>query len=282
MKTKINCVCIFFFLCAFQLESHAQDVDIPLSRDFLAEATKFKVNNKSSAHDIQKKRWKKPWKCYGPYSLCNWNKTPSDYGSKRNFWGTRFERSEFTEWIYDLVAPGLDTLNVNVAYSFYSKEKHSIQPLPEVQISFGESGLQSEKFNVAASVQSRGDSEESWMLLLSLTDGAEESPGFTGRFFSGNESFEVVPMRSEGVPHMGGLMTTSAKGYVFEKDGKPMAAVQNFSSNVWKPFDRYVWVASSMDKQQQMCLSAAISVILLLKDDRNFLQASGIQVYSEE
>ena len=282
MLNKENCICFFVLFFAIYFDGLSQDGTIPLASDFLSEATQFKVKNKSSAHDIHKKRWKKPWKCFGPYSLCNWNKTPSDHGSKRNFWGTKFEQSEFTEWIYDLAASGLDTLNVNVAYSFYSKEKYSIQPLSEIPVSFGESGLQSEKFNVAASIQSRDDSEEPWMLLLSLKEGMEEIPGFTGLFFRANESFEVVPLSSEGVSQMGGLIGSTAKGYVFENDGRPVAAVQNFSSNIWKPHDRYVWIASSLDQKQKMSLSAAISVLLLLKDDRNFLQASGIQVYSEE
>ncbi len=120
------------------------------------------------------------------------------------------------------------------------------------------------------------------MLLMSFADGTEETPGFKGRFFRGNESFDLVPLSSQATSYMGGMIQSTAKGYVFESDGKVVAAVQNFSSNLWKPYDRYVWLASSLDQKQQMNVSAAISVLLLLKDDRNFLQASGIQVYSEE
>lgn len=282
MKNQLNHFVLFSFIFITVFMVQAQDGRIPLEKDFLSQASEHKVNKKPNSNAIHKKTWKKPWNCFGSYSISNWNHGSADQNAQGNFWGTKFEESEFTEWIYEFSAPGLESLRVDVAYSFYSKEKYSIKPLPDVPISFGEQGIESQKLNVAVAIQNENAAEEPWILTMSYLDGSEEYSGFTGRFSNGDSSMIVLPVSSEVVAQFGGMMGFRSRGYVFEWNEQPVAAVQNFSGNMMKPDERFVWFDPSLDSDLQMKLSAAISTMLLLTEDINFLKASGFRSDSDD
>ncbi len=267
-------ICFFFLMSLLPFVSSGQKQGIPLDEGFVSEAIQYKVNKKPSSSNINKKKWKKSWNCFASYAVCNWSKGSPDRQSKGNFWGTKFEEQEFTELIYDLAAPGLDTLSVNTAYSFQSKGRSSIQPLDNIEFSFGSDELHSETLNVAVAIHSKNEKEQPWLLLLSWAEGSEEAPGFMGRFFLGQESFDVRPVSSEKES----IWELPSQGFVFERNGELVAAIQH---NPLRPQDRSVWFGSTMDQQRQMIFSAAFSVILILSDDINFAQASGANVYSK-
>ena len=271
---KARWICLFCFMSLMHFVGSGQKSGIPLDEVFLSEAIEYRVNKKPSSSNINKKKWKKNWNCFASYTICNWSKDSPDRESKGNFWGTKFEQQEFTELIYDLASTELDTLTVNTAYSFQSKGRSSIQPLDDIQISFGSDELHSETLNIAVAIQSRNEKEGPWFLLLSWVEGSEETPGFMGRFFKGQESYDVKPVASESKS----IWELPSQGFIFERNGEQMAAIQN---NPLKPQDRFVWFSSKMDESRQMSFSAAFSLILILTDDINFAQASGANVYSK-
>ena len=282
MKTSKILLNFGLFVILTTMCAQAQEVRIPLNEAFLSEATDFKVKKQPSAVSIQKKKWKKNWNFFGTYVASGWSKGSSENSSKGNFWGSKFEQGKFVEWNYKVSGAGSDTLQVHVAYSFSSKEKSSVQPIEGLSVSFGEDELISQKVNIAVYIESKEEEEEPWVLLLSFIEGTEEDSGFTGRFFKGENSMEVMPLSSEPVSQLGGLLKYRSHGYVFEADGKQMAAIQNFNADVMKPYDRFVWLADSLDEFNALNLAAAISSILLLKDDPEYLRAAGLYGYAPE
>jgi hypothetical protein len=280
MKTIIHRIFFFGIFLPFSFYSEGQNTRLDLDPEFLSTAVEYKVNKKPSSCGIHKKKWNKPWNFYGPFVVANWNRQKAEHNSKRNFWGTKFEQMEFNEWAYEVVSPETDAQEVDVAYRFSSNEKYSIQPLEEVPLWFGEDELMSQKLNVLVSVNLRNSEENPWMLVLSFGEGSEERTGFFGRFFKGDTNIEVIPVASGAVNS--GLISLNSQGFVFIRSGKQIAAVQNFTGDMWKFHDRYVWLDPSLEQELKTNVTAAISAILLLKDDLNFIQASGFQVYSED
>ena len=193
--------------------------------------------------------------------------------SRRNFWGTKFEGSEYKDWAFDLFTPGLDTLEVDVAYNFSSNEKASLQVL-NIPVSFGEDELLSQKLNIAMSIQFQNAQDEPWMLFLSSSQGTKEYHLYKWLFVKGDRQITVLPVKSKGTPNMM-MLKTNSRGYTFTENGKEIAAVQTFNGNMSKPNEKFVWFDSSLDADFQMTLSGAMSTLLLLQEDVNYTEATG-------
>lgn len=264
-----------FFIFGQSLKNSGKDLIIPLTSGFLETAAEFKVKKKPSSNTIHKKSWKKPWNFFGPYKIENWNKEPSEIKSKSNFFSTKFEQSEYKEWAYDVVAEGMDVLGVEVVYNFSSNETSSIQPFTEAAIAFGNDELIFNKLNIVIFMRFNGSEEDPWLFLVSFSESSQEDGRLEGFLVKGDRKLDVLPIESESVANFG-LLPASSRGYVFQEAGRQIAAVQLQNANFWKPDARYVWLDPSLDKEFQMNLAASMSVLLLLKEDINFVLATGL------
>lgn len=273
MKNIRQSIFVLIVLVYIPCDILAQDQRIPVSENLLNNGVEYKINKKPSSSNIQKKKWKKPYPVFGSYTIFNWSKDAAEMKSRRNFWGTKFQDSEYKEWAFDLFTPGLDTLEVDIAYNFSSNEKASLQVL-NIPVSFGEDELLSQKLNIAMSIQFQNAQDEPWMLFLSSSEGTKEYNVYKWLFVKGDRQIVVLPVKSKGTNNMM-MLKTNSRGYTFTENGKEIAAVQSFSGNMSKPNEKFVWFDSSLDADFQMTLSGAMSTLLLLEEDANYIEATG-------
>ena len=249
------------------LPAFAASKNIILSDSLLANADKWDVKEGGVWLGIHK------WR-FGDYAVVASKRGRTTRGTHTNFFKTKTESRARSKFSFVLSNKASDSAFVNAAREITSRSNPGLNL--GNGLTTGGDGRTVETNHFVASIMINRDTTEAWELSIGETDALdrhgdsiEGEATHAATLTSGERRIvlnAVFSKKFDKRPSLVSQLTMSfrppAMGYEFVEDGRPLCAVEYFSTALAGPIKNTVWMDRNADPRMQLVLAAAMTAVL--------------------
>lgn len=251
MKNKIR-ICILGLLFFGVLLTNAQQKEIVLRDDLTANSEKLKVKMGT--------QWMgKIWQFkFGDYAVKDSKNGWTTSTLNKKFFSFKAESSSDQQFSFILGNKSKETAQVNVDFSIKTKELQTISILTNYYIE--QNVLLSETQSFSAFISTSDNEEDTWVLVLNLTQG--EEVGFEQEAFFTNGVRWINVLTTSSNLNGNDSRSYPALGYEFVENDESLCAVQYYGGGAFGYNKNVIWLRSSLDERDKLLLAAAMTSLL--------------------